>query len=197
MARLAFLGLVGFALFVYMQQPSGSKAQPAFVAQTCGPSGAVTASFAWPAVPPATEQTWLDVGLTKDFVLGWYEGHGPLPPSQTAYVVDGLAPGATYFYRVHVQAKKDWSVAAAGSFVASCAAPPAPPAAIAPAPIPADDPAARDAAPVASTIVQTLIEQPAVRDAVVGAAIEQLAPGVDVPGVDLPGDQQRQARATD
>ncbi len=184
--KLVFIGLLALGFFVYLQQASHSKAQPALVAQSCaGAAGAVTAAFAWPEAPASVNQVWLDLGLTKDFRLGWYESHGPLPPSQSTYAADGLAPGATYYYRVQSETSKGRKTIASGSLIARCAgsassgvdvaaAPPAPPPA-------APAPAASSDAPIASTIISTLAEQPALRDAIVESLGNAVRDRIDTP----------------
>jgi hypothetical protein len=127
--------------FLYTHQPTRSHIVPAYIAQACdAPSSAgVSAAFAWPLPAADAQQTWLDLGLDPQFGLGWYQGHGPLPPSQQTFSVDGLTPGVKYYYRVNALTGEKFKTVAKGSFVPACATPPA---ATAPAESPASPVAA-------------------------------------------------------
>ena len=79
------------------------------------------------AAPAAdAEQTWVDLGLDPAYPLGWYQGHGPLPPSQNTFSIGGLTAGVKYYFRVNTLAGGKWKMVAKGSFVATCAAAAAP-----------------------------------------------------------------------
>jgi hypothetical protein len=110
--------------FLYTHQPAGSHVAAAYVVQTCDAPAGVSAAFAWPPPAADAQQTWLDLGLDPKFGLGWYQGHGPLPPSQNALSVAGLAPGSKYYYRVNTLTGGKWRTIAQGSLVAACAAAP-------------------------------------------------------------------------
>lgn len=115
-----------FALgfFLYTHQPTRSHVVAAYVSQACDVAAArgVSAAFAWPLPAPGAEQTWVDLGLDAQFGLGWYQGHGPLPPAQNTFSVGGLALGTKYYYRVNTLTGGKWKTTAKGSFVAGCAA---------------------------------------------------------------------------
>jgi hypothetical protein len=119
--------LAGF--FLYTHQPARSNVALAYVSQACdtAPPG-VSATFAWAPTGDGAEQTWVDVSLDPAFGLGWYQGHGPLPPAQNTLSVAGLALGLKYYYRVNTLYAGKWRTSAKGSFVAACAATPVAPA---------------------------------------------------------------------
>ena len=113
--------------FLYTHQPTHTHNAAAYVTQACdaAPSGGgVSAAFAWPPPAAGVEQTWVDLGLDAKFGLGWYQGHGPLPPAQNTVSIGGLTPGLTYFYRVNTLTAGAWKTIARGSLVAGCAAAP-------------------------------------------------------------------------
>ena len=110
--------------FLYTHQPTRSHTAAAYISQACdAPAAAgVRAAFAWPPPAADAQQIWLDLGLDPKFGLGWYQGHGPLPPSQQTFSVGGLTPGLKYYYRVNALTGGKWRTNAKGSLVASCAA---------------------------------------------------------------------------
>jgi hypothetical protein len=112
--------------FLYTHQPTHTHSASAYVSQACdaAASASVSAAFAWPPPAAGVEQTWVDLGLDATFGLGWYQGHGPLPPSQNAVSIAGLTSGLTYFYRVNTLTGGVWKTIARGSLVAGCAAAP-------------------------------------------------------------------------
>ena len=113
--------------FLYTHQPTRTHNASAYVSQVCdaaaSPAG-VSAAFAWPPTAAGVEQTWVDLGLDAKFGLGWYQGHGPLPPSQNTVSIAGLTAGLTYYYRVNTLTGGAWKTIARGSLVAGCAAAP-------------------------------------------------------------------------
>lgn len=135
LAKLFLPAVFAAGFFLYTHQPTRSHIAPAYIAQACdaASSEGVSATFAWPLPAADAQQTWLDVGVDAQFGLGWYQGHGPLPPSQQSFTVDGLTHGVKYYYRVNALTGDKFKTVAKGSFVPACAAAavvtaPAPPA---------------------------------------------------------------------
>ena len=126
LGKLFLPGMFALGFFLYTHQPTRSHVAAAYVSQACdvAAAGGVSAAFAWPLPAPGAEQTWVDLGLDAQFGLGWYQGHGPLPPSQNTFRVGGLAAGTKYYYRVNTLTGGKWRTIASGSFVASCVAVP-------------------------------------------------------------------------
>ena len=124
LGKLFLPGIFALGFFLYTHQPTRSHVASAYVSQACDAAsrGGVSAAFAWPPPGAGAEQTWLDLGLDPGFGLGWYQGHGPLPPSQNTFSIDGLAAGVKYYYRVNTQSGAKWAVSAKGSFMAGCPA---------------------------------------------------------------------------
>ena len=135
LGKLFLPGIVVVGFFLYTHQPERSHVASAYVSQACDAAspGGVSAAFAWPPAAAGAEQTWIDLGLDPGFGLGWYQGHGPLPPSQNTFTIDGLTPGLKYYYRVNTLSGGKWAVSAKGSFVAGCPATAATPISGAPA----------------------------------------------------------------
>jgi hypothetical protein len=124
LGKLLVPAVFAAGFFLYTHQPAGSQVAAAYVSQACdAPASGVSAAFAWPPPAADAQQTWVDLGLDPQFGLGWYQGHGPLPPSQNALSVAGLAPGSKYYYRVNTLTGGKWRTIAKGSFVAACTAP--------------------------------------------------------------------------
>ena len=122
LGRWFFLAVVGIAFYTYISQSAPSGAVTASITQSCSVAkqGAATVTFVWPATQPGAQETWFDLSLTQAFEHGWLQSFGPLPPAQTAYAIDGLPNGATYYYRANTLYAAAWRETAAGSFVASC-----------------------------------------------------------------------------
>jgi hypothetical protein len=113
--------------FLYTHQPTHTHSASAYVSQACDAAasgGGVSVAFAWPPPTAGVEQAWVDLGLDAKFGLGWYQGHGPLPPSQNTVSIGGLTAGLTYFYRVNTLTGGAWKTIARGSLVAGCASTP-------------------------------------------------------------------------
>ncbi len=125
LGKLFLPGIVAVGFFLYTHQPTRPHVASAYVSQVCDPAAAsgVNVAFAWPPPAPGAEQTWVDLGLDAQFGLGWYQGHGPLPPSQNTFRIGGLAVGTMYYYRVNTLTGGKWKTIASGSLVAGCAAP--------------------------------------------------------------------------
>jgi hypothetical protein len=121
-SRWFFLAVVGIALYTYMSQSEPSGAVTANITQSCSIAkrDAATVTFVWPATGPGAQETWFDLSVTAAFEPGWLQAFGPLPPTQTAYALDGLPDGATYYYRANTLYPAGWRETASGSFVASC-----------------------------------------------------------------------------
>jgi hypothetical protein len=121
-ARILLPAAVVLGIWVYMSSPS-SRATTAIVTQSCSAAapGAATVTLAWPGAKPGAQETWLDLSLAPDFPAGSFQSHGPLPPSQTAYAIDGVPSGLTYHYRVNTLYPDGWHPLAAGAFVSKCA----------------------------------------------------------------------------
>ena len=125
--RFVFLGLVALGFTVYITSP-GSRVASADVALSCaspavasvGDGATTSATFSWPALKKGARQSYLDLGLAPGFVPGWFQGHGPIAASQTAYTVDGLPRNATFYYRVNTQFADGWHETARGTFVSKC-----------------------------------------------------------------------------
>ena len=124
LGKLFLPGIFALGFFLYTHQPTRSHIASAYVSQACDAAspGVVSAAFAWPAPGAGAEQMWVDLGLDPAFVLGWYQGHGPLPPAQNTFSVGGLTAGLKYYYRVNTLYGGKWRASAKGSFVAGCAA---------------------------------------------------------------------------
>ncbi len=131
LGKLFLPGIIALGFFLYTHQPDRPRTASAYVAQACDAAG-VSASFAWRASAADAEQTWVDLGLDPGYPLGWYQGHGPLPPAQNTFSVGGLTAGVKYYFRVNTLAGGKWKMVAKGSFVAACAAPVVAPTAVAP-----------------------------------------------------------------
>jgi hypothetical protein len=118
---LPVIFVAGF--FLYTHQPARTHSASAYVSQACdaASSAGVSATFAWPPPAAGVDQTWVDLGLDANFGLGWYQGHGPLPPSQNTVSISGQTAGLTYFYRVNTLTAGVWKTIARGSLVAGCA----------------------------------------------------------------------------
>ena len=121
LGKLFIPGIIVAGFFLFTHQPDRPHTASAYVAQACDARG-VSASFAWVAPGAGAEQAWVDLGLEPGFPLGWYQAHGPLPPSQNTFSVGGLTAGVTYYFRVNSLAGGKWKMEAKGSFVAACAA---------------------------------------------------------------------------
>ncbi len=124
LGKLFLPGIFALGFFLYTHTSTSSHVASAYVAQACDAASdrGVSAAFAWPPPAAGAEQTWVDLGLEPQFALGWYQGHGPLPPSQNTLSVGGLAAAAKYYYRVNTLTGSKWKTIAKGSFVAGCAA---------------------------------------------------------------------------
>ena len=122
LGRWFFLAVVGVALVAYASHSDSSKAATAVVTQTCSAAkpGTATVTFAWQQPGAGSQQTWFDISLVPGFAWGWFQGHGPLAPTQTAYAFDGLPNGITFFYRVNTLYNNGWRETASGMFVAQC-----------------------------------------------------------------------------
>ena len=122
LGKLFLPGVVALGFFLYTHTTTSSHVASAYVSQACDATAerGVNAAFAWPPPAPGAEQTWVDVGLDPQFGLGWYQGHGPLPPSQNTFSVAGLVASTKYYYRVMTLAGGKWKTIAKGSFAASC-----------------------------------------------------------------------------
>lgn len=120
-ARIVVPAVIVFGIWVYLNAPS-SKAATAVVTQSCSAAapGSATVTLAWPATKGGAQQTWIDLGLAAGFPAGSFQAHGPLLPSQTAYAVDGVPAGLTYYYRVNTLHADGWHPSAAGTFVSKC-----------------------------------------------------------------------------
>ena len=118
--RWLFIAVVALGVVAYMHAHR-SDAVRADLTQACDSSdpARVVATIVWPAATTA-EQTFLDMSDTNDFREGAYSSHGPLPAPATSFTLEGLAMGATYFYRVRVIRDAAAQTIAAGSFVAEC-----------------------------------------------------------------------------
>jgi hypothetical protein len=117
------LGVVGIALCALASQAERTAtAATASITQTCSVAkpGASTATFAWPSPQAGAQQTWFDISVVPGFAWGWFQGFGPLAGNQTAYALDGLPNGVTFYYRVNTLYGTGWRETASGAFVASC-----------------------------------------------------------------------------
>lgn len=98
-------------------------ASGATVTQACSAAvpGASTITLAWAKPGAGSQQTWFDLSLVPGFAPGWFKGYGPLPVTQTAYAIDGVPQGLTFFYRVNTfYGGSLWKETAAGTFVTNC-----------------------------------------------------------------------------
>jgi hypothetical protein len=122
LGRWFFIAIVGVALVTYVSQSEKSNAASATITQSCSAAkpGTATVTFVWPGPQAGAQQTWFDISLVPGFAWGWFQGHGPLAPTQTAYAFDGLPNGVTFFYRVNTQYGTGWRETASGTFVAQC-----------------------------------------------------------------------------
>jgi hypothetical protein len=122
LGRWFFLAVVGIALVTYVSQSEKSNAATATVTQSCSAAkpGTATVTFVWPQAGAGAQQTWFDISLVPGFAWGWFQGHGPLAASQTAYAFDGLPNGIRFFYRVNTLYNNGWRETASGQFVAQC-----------------------------------------------------------------------------
>jgi len=123
LGRWFVLAVIGIVAFTYVNQASDSRAASATVTQTCSAAkpGAATVTWVWPKTGAGAAQTWFDISLVPGFAPGWFQGHGPLVPTQTAFAMDGLPNGLTFFYRVNtLYSGGVWKETASGSFVANC-----------------------------------------------------------------------------
>jgi hypothetical protein len=121
--RLLFVVLVIAAAAASYTRAPEADAAPAAVTQTCSRAvpGAATVTWAWPGAGAGAQQTWFDISLVPGFAWGWFQGHGPLPATQTAYAMDGIPQGLTFFYRVNtLYAGGVWRESASGMFVSNC-----------------------------------------------------------------------------
>ena len=127
LGKLLLPAVFAAGFFLYTHQPTHTHSASAYVTQACDAAssgGGVSAAFAWPPPAAGVEQTWVDLGVDAKFGLGWYQGHGPLPPAQNTLSIGGLTSGLTYFYRVNTLTGGAWKTIARGSLVAGCAAAP-------------------------------------------------------------------------
>jgi hypothetical protein len=122
LGRWFILAVIGIGLFTYVSQSEDSRAASATVTQACSTAkpGTATVTWVWPGTGAGAQQTWFDVSLVPGFAPGWFQGFGPMPASQTAYAMDGLPNGLTFFYRINTLYGTGWKETAAGSFVANC-----------------------------------------------------------------------------
>ncbi|HYM14270.1 MAG TPA: hypothetical protein VEZ14_01775 [Dehalococcoidia bacterium] len=121
LGRILLPAALVLGIWVYMNAPQ-SKAATAVVTQACSAAapGAATVTLAWPGAKAGAQETWLDLGLARGLPAGSFQSRGPLQPSQTAYALDGVPPGLTYYYRVNTIYPDGWHPSAAGSFVSKC-----------------------------------------------------------------------------
>jgi hypothetical protein len=120
--RLLFVIVVTAGIVAYANAPEG-RAASANVTQTCSVTrpGTTTVTWSWPAPAAGAQQTWFDISLVPGFAWGWFQGYGPLPASSTAYALDGIPPGLTYYYRVNtLYSGGVWKQSASGSFISGC-----------------------------------------------------------------------------
>src|SRR4030066_201541 len=103
LVRLGIVGIVALAFAAYLSQSELTGASNATVTQSCSAAkpGTATVTLAWPATQSGAQQTWFDISLVPGFAPGWFQGHGPLAPSQTAYALDGLPQGLPFYYRIN------------------------------------------------------------------------------------------------
>ena len=122
LGRWFFLAIVGVALFTYVSQSEHSDASGATVTQSCSAAkpGTATVTLVWPAAQSGANQTWFDISVVPGFAPGWFQGWGPLPTTQTAYALDGLPHGITFYYRVNTLYTNGWRENASGSFISNC-----------------------------------------------------------------------------
>jgi hypothetical protein len=138
LGKLFVPAIFAAGFFLYTHQPNSTHVASAYVTQACdsAASDGVSASFAWPPPAPGAEQIWIDLGLDANFALGWYQGHGPLPPSQNIFAIGGLTPALKYSYRVNTLTAGKWKTIAKGTFVSACTPQPAATAVAPPTPDP-------------------------------------------------------------
>jgi hypothetical protein len=121
LSRWFLMTIVAVALVTAVRSER-SDAVAGTVTQACSAAvpGATTLTVAWPAPGAGATQTWFDISLVPGFAPGWFKGHGPLAPSQTAYAIDGVPKNLTFYYRVNTLYGSQWRETASGSFVSNC-----------------------------------------------------------------------------
>jgi hypothetical protein len=122
-ARWLILALFIACAAVPITKPPKADASGATVTQACSAAvpGATTVTLAWPKPGSGAAQTWFDLSLVPGFAPGWFKGYGPLAATQTAYAIDGIPSGLTYFYRVNtLYSGNVWKESASGTFVSNC-----------------------------------------------------------------------------
>ena len=127
---LLFAGVCALPIARPPKPPIAEAAPPpapaisgATVTQACSAAvpGASTVTLAWPKPGSGAQQTWFDISLVPGFAPGWFKGYGPLAVSQTAYAIDGVPQGLTYYYRVNTfYGGNTWKESASGTFVSNC-----------------------------------------------------------------------------
>lgn len=127
MSRWLVLGLVLVGVcalpIARPPKPPVAAAAGANVTQACSAAvpGASTVTLAWPKPGSGAQQTWFDISLVPGFAPGWFKGYGPLAVAQTAYAIDGVPQGLTYYYRVNTYyGGEKWSASASGTFISNC-----------------------------------------------------------------------------
>jgi hypothetical protein len=73
-----------------------------FYFEVCQPDGKVEVHFFWTGNDPLALTQWLDLSLFNNgWLSGTFLGAGPLPPTSTSLVWNGLIPNATHYVRVN------------------------------------------------------------------------------------------------
>ena len=123
---LLFVGVCALPIARPPKPPVAEAAPAALganVTQACSAAvpGASTVTLAWAKPGSGAQQTWFDISLVPGFSPGWFKGYGPLAVSQTAYAIDGVPQGLTYYYRVNTfYGGNSWKESASGTFVSNC-----------------------------------------------------------------------------
>jgi hypothetical protein len=122
LSRWILVAVAAVTLVAFAGHAKDAHATSANITQACSAAkpGTSTVTWVWPGPGAGAQQTWFDISLVPGFLPGWFQGYGPMPASQTAFAMDGLPQGLTFYYRVNSFYGSGWYETASGSFVSNC-----------------------------------------------------------------------------
>ncbi|MPZ49236.1 MAG: hypothetical protein GEU75_08040 [Dehalococcoidia bacterium] len=101
--------------------PSTAAAASLSANPTCTGPSTTSVEFTWAQPEQLPIEWWLDISLWSDgFEPGTFLGTGPLPPTATGVVWEGILANLPHFYRVNAVYPDGWRPSEAGVFEARC-----------------------------------------------------------------------------